>query len=243
MPRLSKEKVDAAVLAWARSAFEEELRTDFRRAGTFDDPFSQNLIEVFLRRPKAEIQILAEVLPLGVFWETPTSQQKRDLLPTEARQAVERLRRDYDRHCMQHQTERLQRLQRIRGKHDEKVEREFKRAVRNGSAAIETIANRWKCQIGRASPGEWGLIQDTNWGRWVVSLNLSRGMVLSYSVSIFDSELLSVRFHDNYLVELGLGSGFWNVENAEVCAEKLLTAMEFARWHVDEYEGLIKDCL
>lgn len=240
MTRLSKEGVDAAVLAWAKSAFEEELRTGLRRVSTFDDPFSQNLIEVFLRRPKAEIQILAEVLPLGVFWETPTSQRKRDLLPTEARQAVEHLRRDYDRHHMKHQAEYIQRL---RGKHDEQAKKDFQRALRKARSTIETIATRWKCQIGRASPGEWGLIQDTNWGRWVVSLNLGRGMSLTYRISIFDSELLTIRFHDNYLVELGLGNGSWNVENADSCAEKLLTAIEFARWHVDEYENLIKDCL
>ena len=97
---------------------------------------------------------------------------------------------------------------------------------------------QWNCVAAGAGPGEWGIVWQRSWGRMTASLNLGRNMSLTYDVSVADNALESIRFHDNYMAVLGIGVGEWAVENADDLAEKLSKAIEFARWHLDEYEAL-----
>jgi hypothetical protein len=217
------------VIEWARAQFAEELRTHFQRMQLFDAPRTMELVNVMRSQPAENVEILAQVLPLGVFWEIPEAQQQRIRLPLVARRAVERLRSDYDmvykKHWGQH-------VQRIALGNDVRVQREFRLAVRDVNALIRKLGARWNFRAEAAGQGEWGLIREKEWGRSTISLNLDRTLTVFYRISIRDNELRAIRFSDDYLSVLGLGSVGWTVENAGECIGKFIKAGEFALWHL-----------
>jgi len=237
MNQISGERFKERRLEWARSQFAQELQTDFRRAARFDHPYTEELISVLRRQPTSSLKLLAQVLPLLVFDEAPDSLDRRDRLPTAARKAVEQYRSDYDREFREHFYERVDFLRRS---DDKRIQREFRAAAKAGNKLVMAVADRWKCGVDGGAAGEWGLIFIQDWGRVAVSLNLSRQMTMSYSISISDLTFQkSFCFHDDSLRVLGICAGAWVVESAEAFPQKLSQAADLAWWHLNEYQQII----
>jgi hypothetical protein len=193
---------------------------------------------VLRMQPPDTLDILARVLPLGVFWERPEALVRRASLPRHERRAVEGFRADYNAYCHDHFAEQVTRVTQA---DDPKVLERFKTASRKGKEMVEQIADQWACNPAHAGPGEWGLLSQREGLRIAVSLNLGRNMSLSYHISMFDvAGSRTIRFHDDYLSVLGLGTGSWAVRPVDHFPDKLLRTSEFARWHVEEYEKLLR---
>ncbi len=230
-------KFNAAVLEWARLGFAEELRTNFERAEQFDNVRNREMLSVLRRQSAEDLGFLAKVLPLGVFRESPDDINNRNRLPSEERQAVEKLRADFDHEYRVHFYEHTARFAR---RHDKLIKEQFNIASRKGNAMIKEIASQWEADAVGAARGEWGLILRKDWLKITVSLKLARYMEMGYHVGV--SNLTSserFRFHDSYLGVLGFGMGQWDIETADQFPEKLLRAAEFAMWHVRQYEELL----
>jgi hypothetical protein len=103
---------------------------------------------------------------------------------------------------------------------------------------VMEIADRWKCGVDGGAPGEWGLIFKRDWGRLTVSLNLSREMTVSYSLSLSDPAFHTIQPRNDFLMALGICAGAWIVESPETFRGKLTQASEFAWWHLNEYEAI-----
>jgi hypothetical protein len=50
-----------------------------------------------------------------------------------------------------------------------------------------------------------------------------------------------IKSRQDFLLSLGICAGGWNMENADAFPSKLLQASEFAWWHVNEYERMIRE--
>jgi len=224
-------------LEWARSEFAQELRTDFQRSRKFDSPLTAEVVSVLRRQPPESLKVLAEVLPLDVFTEAPDTLERRSRLADRARRAVERFRSEYDREVGAHFDEGVRFLAR---RHDKRVQRDFRAAVRTGNGMVMEIADRWKSGVDGGAPGEWGLIFKRDWGRLTVSLNLSRQMTVSYSISLSNPSFSTIgRWHDDFLIALGICGSASIVESPEKFPEKLSQLSDFAWWHLNEYEKII----
>jgi len=241
MNDLSKERFDARLLEWARSAFVEELQTNFRRASAFDSPEAQRQLVVLRRQPPEHMPVLARVLPLGVWYDVPNAEQLRSRLTHQELLAVEQLRSEYF-HQENHEY-MLERVEALRRADSPEVKSQFGAAVRIGNAKVREIASQFGYELATAGPGEWGLICARNWGRFTISLNLKRGMTVGYTLGMSDPRLHRIRFHDNYLLVLGIGYGEWVVESPDYFVGKLLRAVEFANWHLQEYDKLVAQVL
>ncbi len=238
MSHVSAEGFAELRLEWARAQFAQELQSDFQRSRKFDSPWSKELLLVLRRQSREDLQILAEVLPLNVFTEAPDTLERRSRLPDKAREAVERFRVDYDREYQEHFYEHVKFIGR---RDDKQVQRDFRAAARTGNGMVMEIADRWKCGVDGGAPGEWGLIFKRDWGRLTVSLNLSRQMTTSYWISLCDPTFGTIgRWHDDFLKALGVGAGDWIVEGPETFLTKLSMASDFAWWHLNEYEKIIR---
>jgi hypothetical protein len=91
-----KKRFDAQLLEWARKRFDEEIRSDFARIRAFDSPMTKDHLSVLLQQTPEHLCILARVLPLGVSWETPDAIERRNRLSNDEKEAVEKLRLDYN---------------------------------------------------------------------------------------------------------------------------------------------------
>src|SRR4051794_21084781 len=96
MSFVTDQNLNDLILKWARDQFAYELRSDFQRARNFDSFLSQRQLDVLLDRPKVQLETLAHVLPLNVLNNSPTQNERRSLLPAKEKEAVEKLRMDYD---------------------------------------------------------------------------------------------------------------------------------------------------
>ncbi len=224
-------------LEWARAAFAEELRTDFHRAEAFDSPVSKEALRVLRRQSAQNLQVLANVLPLKVSWETPDAIERRRRLPNEAMKAVETFRADLEREHHEHFCEKLEPLWRA---NERSVKRSFQASVAIGNRLIMEIGDRWRCGVDGGAPGEWGLIFKRDWGRLTVSMNLSRSMDVRYTIALSDHTFRTIRPWEDYLTTLGIGAGAWVVESQEAFPDKLWRASDFAWWHLNEYEKIIR---
>lgn len=121
---------------------------------------------------------------------------------------------------------------------------QFEIATKQGKKMVKEFASDWKWQVTGAGPGEWGLFQQVNGLRKLVSLNLGRDMFLSYHISISSVDgSHGLRFHDAYLGVLGLCKCEWDVPSADLFPEKLLQARDLAKWHIQEYDKLLEAVL
>jgi len=240
MDELYKQRFDAHLLEWARNVFAEELQSDFCRARAFDSPRTSRQLTALRKQPTEQMQILARVLPLQVFGNTPDRQERRSrLLPVE-RAAVEKLMADYDDADNECWTASVEAIARAGTKH---AKAQFVEAAARGSVVASEIASRWKCELATAGRGEWGFIFNRSWGRFVVSIVLGRLRVVGYTLSMFDAALHSIRFNDHYLGVLGIGAGAWVVDSAAACEKKVLKAADFAYWHLQEYDKIVTEVL
>jgi hypothetical protein len=232
------ERFEHRVLEWARAAFAEEVRSDFRRAQTFDAFQTQRLLTILRHRQQHELETLARVLPLQVFNLTPDSLERRRDLLAEEREIVERFRADYDRDHTEHFSQGVAVLSRMRSR---ETKQEFNAACSKGEQIVKEIAFQRSCTVAGGARGEWGLVFDLNGLRIVLSLKLARWMELGYFISI-SSVAPNYRslFRGQYLADLGIGGGSWRVTSAEELPQRLLKASEFALWHLGEYRNLIE---
>jgi hypothetical protein len=234
------ERFNSRVLQWARACFEEELQSDFKRVCTFDSAANREIISLLRSQSADDLKILQYVLPTGVFSESPDAINRRKQLGPRERNAVEKLRSDFDQECRKHFQEHVARIAR---KDDKTVKEQFNLASREGNNIIKNIASELKCEVGSGARGEWGLIFLSSMLRTTVSLDLARNMELGYRVGVFDlSSSRSIRFHDTYLGLLGFGIGQWDVGTADKFPEKIHTAIKFALWHVSEYDKMLAAC-
>jgi hypothetical protein len=233
----ARKTVNDRVLVWARKQFAEELRSGFARSKCFDSQSSREALSVLQRQSVENLAILAEVLPLGVFWDGPAMVEMRTKLPTHLRPAVEKLRGDYEQ---EYRMRFYQHVERVYRRHDKDVKKHFNFAVQKGNEIVKEIASQWQCELHSAARGEWGLVFLDNSVRMTLALKLARNMVLNYHVSVSNvSSSRSFRFHDNYLGLLGFGVGEWEMECADQFALKLHNASEFGLWHIREYRQLL----
>jgi len=238
MNKIIAEDFSGALLKWARTQFDKELRSDFQRARTFDSFRSQRDLAVLLDRSKSELEILARVLPLQVLANTPDANKRLRTLRANEIESVEKLQRDRHKDYLKHFDEGLGYLRRfdsLQGR------AEFKTACKKGREIIKETARSINCEATGAANGEWGLIFYTAQWRIAVSLNLARWLELSYSISISGkASHHNVCLHHIFLAVLGFGAGSWDIPNSEQFPDKLLKSIEFALWHKSEYERIIQ---
>jgi hypothetical protein len=233
------ERFNACVLRWARERFAEELQTDFARAECFDNPRSREMLSVLRKRPVEDLKTLAEVLPLGVLSESPDAIERHNRLSPEVKVVVEKLNTDLDKDYREHFYESVAYLNR---KDDKKIKAQFNIASQKGNQMVKEIASRWNCEAAGAARGEWGLILRKDWRRITISLKLARNMELGYGISISNLAASRRIGGGSYGGLLGFGIGGWDIESAEQFSGKLLKAIDFAWWQVQEFEKLISEC-
>lgn len=233
---LSSDEFNERIIEWAREQFLQEIHSNFQRTEQYDGPRVKEHLSTLRMQSPQRLVILARVLPLGVFWETPKAINARGQLKSEEQEAVKKLRADYNEERARNWTQNLENLG--RGERPD-VKEQFAFATREGNRIQNEIAKEWKWRIARAGPGEWGFITDKKWGRITISLNLAKNMSLSYDLGLANSFGQSVRFHDHYLMALGIGAGDWSIERVEEFRGKFLKAAQFALWHAKEYQEII----
>lgn len=233
---LRPKEFEIALLDWARNQFAQEVRSGFKRIEQYDGIRAKEHLTVLRKQSPRQLSILSDVLPLEVFWETPDAIQRRKQLANEERQAVEKLRTDYN---AERERNFLRNVELLKRGEKREVKELFKLAVKTGNRLHKEVGQQRGWAIARAGPGEWGLIGQQDWGRVTISLNLSRNMNFSYHLGIVNNQSERVRFHDHYLMALGIGAGDWSVDNLDEVQEKFLKASKFAFWHAEEYETII----
>lgn len=233
------QEFNARLFEWAKTCFLEEAATGFRRAQKFDALRSQRYLAVLRQRPETDLEILARVLPKQVLFDSPRDVARRNALPPNEKAPVERLHSDLKTDQQEHSSAYIMELA---GRHHSEVKREFNVASQIGSELVGEIAKEQECEAVRAARGEWGLIFVRHDVRYCVSVNLTRYMLIDYSLSLSNcNSSYSVRFHDNYLGVLGIGGGEWFVRNAQHFPEQLRKAVDFALWHREEYEKMAEN--
>ena len=221
------------------NSFEEELRSGFRNLNRFDDPWNQEISEVLRKRPASQLEILARVLPLGVFWERTSNIEKRQQLQNEEREVVAQLRIDYDRLCKERFSAQVERVSKSRSC---ATSEEFRSAIKIGKRKVEEISSQWACEFVTAGEGEWGIVSRRSSVTTTVSLNLGPDFSLRYHIGIFDTiRSRSLRSQDDYFKVLGLGAGGWKIAQLDQVAEKIDQISEFASWHLQEYRRIFRD--
>jgi hypothetical protein len=225
------------LLNWARKQFEQEIHSDFQRTQQYDGQRAKEHLKVLRQQSPKQLAILARVLPLEVFWETPDAIERRNQLAIEEREAVEKLRADYNTECRGNFMQKVQK--RWHAKNDPEIKKQFEEAAEEGKQFHRQVAEQRNLEVATAEPGEWGLIAYKNWGRIVISINLGTGMSMSYRIGLYNFMGEVIRFHDHYLRALGIGSGNWSVENRNMLGEKFLMAVDFAVWHTSQYEEIV----
>lgn len=239
MRMVTAQEFGVPLLAWARDQFTQEVNSDFQRSKQYDGLRVSEHVAVLQKQTPEQLAILSRVLPLGVFWETPDAIKARNQLTIEERQAVEKLRADYKAEHYRNYNQHLE----ILGREDHpEIKKLFGLAAKEGNGLQEQVGKQWNLVAARAGAGEWGLIGEKSWGRFTVSIHLSRVMTLSYTISIRNGVRETLRFHDHYLGVLGIGGGDWLVESKDEFIEKFFRASEFALWHAGEYEAIL-NCL
>jgi hypothetical protein len=238
MDEFSIERFEHLVLEWARAAFAEEVRSSFQRAQGFDAFQTQRLLTILRERSQAELQLLARVLPLQVFNLSADCLERRRQLPAEEREVVERFRADLDRDRREHFSQGVAVLDRMNKR---ETKQEFNVACRQGEQIVKEIAVQRSCVAASAARGEWGLIFEVTDLKIVLCLKLARWMELGYSISINSTApVFRHLFRSEYLADLGIGGGSWNIPSSNEFPHKLQKACEFALWHLGEYRKLIE---
>jgi hypothetical protein len=233
--------LNETVLQWARQQFSKEISTDFRVASSFDSVRNRAAVRILRNQPKANLLILADVLPLGVLWDSQESALARSKLPQEERAVVEQLRSALERDYHQHFQEGVEEISSAR---NPDVKATFNDATKSGNLLQRDILARSGWRAATAARGEWGLIREERGLRTVISLKLRRHLVLWYDVSLSDAVAgTTMRFHDNYLGLLGFGVGEWAVSGEPEFTQIFLRAAEFAFWHVEQYDNVLQTCL
>jgi hypothetical protein len=226
---------------WAIDKFEDELRSGFQKIDLFDSPWNEEISRVLKGRPKNELEILAKVLPLGVFWQLPDMIDVRRRLAIREREAVERFRADYDRLCKENFSQQVERVSESRSP---LAVRRLKSASPKGRKIVNEIGSEWGWESVSAGAGEWGLVFRGGRITTTVSLNLGRNFSLSYAISLFDTiHSRTLRYQDDYFKVLGLGDGGWQIGANDNFRKKIVQICEFASWHVHEYRRILKDII
>ncbi|HEX3627667.1 MAG TPA: hypothetical protein VH280_19845 [Verrucomicrobiae bacterium] len=232
---------DGPALAWARNQFDQEIQSDFQRTRQFDGSRAKEHLALLRRQSPEQLAILARVLPLGVFWQTPDAHEKRSQLSAEERTAVEKLIADYN----SEKYGSFQKLLQKKWDHRRNPEhgKLIKELVKDGRKIHREIGEQKDLELATSGPGEWGLIGRRNWGRFVISINLGGAPSLSYRMGLYNATGDRIRFYDHYLMALGIGAGAWSVRDRSELSEKFLRAVDFATWHANEYEVIINRIL
>jgi hypothetical protein len=235
MRNITAQEFGASLLTWARDQFAQEVRSDFQRTKRYDGLRVKEHLAALHKQTPEQLATLSWVLPLEVFWETPDAVERRSLLSHDERQAVEKLRADYNSERDRNSHQNMEMLRRGERRDIQKL---FALAVKEGNRLQERFGKEKNWLIARAGPAEWGLIAGRSWGRVAISINLAKNMTLAYDVGISNSLGVNIRFHDHYLMVLGIGAGDWVVDSEDDFSDKFLKACEFAAWHAAEYEAL-----
>ena len=234
------DKFNSSLLNWAKSAFLEEVRSGFYKAQSLNGLCSRQRVGILREQSAENLQILARVLPLGVWSESPGVDAIRNGLSDDEWKAVESLEAAAVKVYREHWRAGYEHLAR---QNTAEFREQFRKASKSCIPIVKGIAAKWKCFFTGAGPGEWGLIGERPWGRITVSLTLKRYLDVGYSISICDQQFNSIVFHSAYLGVLGIGGSEWANENAQQVPETLIKAGEFIQWHVGEYEYLIEAIL
>jgi hypothetical protein len=236
MKTITPQEFTPLLLSWARNQFAQEVRSGFRRVEQYDGLRAQEHLAVLRMQSPTQLAILSNILPLEVFWETPDAIQKRNLLAKEEREAVEKLRNNYNAERDRNFLRNVEFLK--RGEKPEFKEL-FQQAVKIGNRLHNEMGKRHGWAIAQGGPGEWGLFNQKSWGRVTISVNLGKNIDFTYHLGITNNLRERIRFHDHYLMALGIGAGDWSADNLDQIPEKFLKATEFALWHAGEYEAIL----
>jgi hypothetical protein len=229
--------IQEAVLDWARNAFAHEIREDFARATSFDGMLSQIVVAPLKRFAPQDLNILAEVLPLGVASTGPSSTALRNQLPPEQRKIVEQFQEMTYTVRSERWAEYSQDIQKVTS---ESAREEARSIVHVATGEIGTIASQWGFKCVKIDRSTWKLTSLKEWGELSVQFDLGSPLRLHYGIFIYDRTGNQVRRHDHYLGLLGIGPSEWAIENARECPDRLRKAGEFIRWHVSEYERILQ---
>jgi hypothetical protein len=184
------------------------------------------------------LPVLAQLLPERVGLGYPESEILRSKLPLEQRRIVE----DYRAAHHEIYLARHDELTTYIGKSGAKEFREeHKAASKRCLQVLKKIAADWDYDLEHAGSGEWELIAWKRWGTILIDLCF-RDMTLDYSLHL--AEKGQVRGHfDSYLSALGLSVSRWDFESAAEAEKEFPKALEFIRWHVDEYDRIVEASL
>jgi hypothetical protein len=162
MKIITAQDFDGPRLVWARNQFNQEIQSDFQRTQQFDGSRAKEHLARLRKQSPEQLAILARVLPLGVFWQTPDALERRKLLGVEERAAVGKLIADYKSEMRGSFQERLQKKRdRRRNLEHKKL---IKELVKDGRKIHREIGKQKDLEVATAGPGEWGLIGRRNWG-------------------------------------------------------------------------------
>jgi hypothetical protein len=171
-------------IEWAGEQFAEEIRTDFRQAGTFDGLSSACFLKAIRAQPQEALNVLKQVLPLGVGFGRPEDLEQRSQLPEHENSAVEKYLDTLAR------TEREDFWSRVPDLITTRSTKEFRLELREArrvlGALTKDFAKQWGCSRERGAPGEWGFIRKGPWGELVLSLFLMQTLELTYLIKVWD---------------------------------------------------------
>lgn len=145
--------IDDRITACAVEMFKEELRFGFRNLDRSDDPWNQELSGVLKKQSDKQLEILARVLPLGVFWENSNIAKKRLQLEKQEKEAVGQFREDYDRLCKERFSEQVERVSKSKSR---RTFERFKFLTEQGKTKVNEISALWGWEAVSAGLGEWG---------------------------------------------------------------------------------------
>ena len=215
---------DKRVIQWAKQRFASEIMTDFERMQSFDFPPTRRLLSILRNRSRVDLELLAQTLPLQVL--NANESASRQMLTPKQIALVNNLRADLDEDYRKNFSEDLKGINR---RHKKGVKSEFNLANREGIRVIKEIAAKWECGCSYGARGEWALVIKADEIHITLSFKLSRWMELQYGVSIAEAlSPIPIRSRAQYLGDLGLGGGSWQVQKSTELAGKLLNAIALA---------------
>jgi len=230
------QKANDAVMAWARNEFANEVQHDLSRAKSFDGMVSQILVEALERFSVEELKVLAEVLPLKVASTGPRATARRNQLPSDQRQLVERLQEVSFKVSSERWKERSEYIHKM---NSEDMIDEAKSVANRAASIIKQIASDWGFACRKVERALWRLTAQKNWGELSVQFDLGSTMEFQYFIFALDKGGQRLRWHDHYLGVLGIGPSAWRIKSADECCDQILARSEFIRWHLNEYDRIL----
>jgi hypothetical protein len=235
---ISKELLAAKRLAWARRCFLEELNTDLHRFRKFDDFFSVELVSVLERQSRENLLLLAQALPLGVFWERPDSQERRQQLPEAERLALAKFRADYNAEVIKNSDRSFALIGEAR---TSRPKPEYKVICKQFKAMLKSIAKDSNYLLVGGAIGELGLQIPREWGKVILAFCLDPSMTFTYSITFIGKDHDRILSKRNYLLCLGVVRGSWSIQSINSAEEKLLSGVQFAQWHLQALLRLLEE--